>query len=158
MSQADADLDDLDRKILDIIQTSFPIVSRPYGAIAQKLGAGEEDIFRRVERMRASGIIRRLGANFQSGHLGFVSTLCAASVPAEKLEAFVSRVNSEKGVTHNYERDHPWNIWFTLIAPSREAAKAILQDISRETGVEILNLPASRMFKIRVDFPMQKSE
>ena len=67
------------------------------------------------------GIIRRIGANFQSAKIGFKSTLCAASVPEDRLEAFTRAVNDHPGVTHNYLRDHPINIWFTMIGPSREA-------------------------------------
>lgn len=147
-------LDRQDRLILDIIQGDFPLESRPYKVIGDKLGIGEQEAFDRIEAMRNKGIIRRLGANFQSGGLGFVSTLCAARVPVEKLEQFIERVNREPGVTHNYERDHAYNIWFTLIAPSRETAEHILEAISNETGISILNLPATRLFKIRVDFAM----
>lgn len=67
--------------------------------------------------MRESGLIRRLGANFQSAKLGFRSTLCAAKVPEEQLEQFIAEVNAIPGVTHNYLRNHSYNIWFTLIGP-----------------------------------------
>lgn len=147
-------LDALDRKILDIIQSGFPIVSRPYSEIGQALGIGEEEVFERIRRMRASGLIRRLGANFQSGKLGFVSTLCAAKVPEKDLEDFIGKVNAIPGVTHNYERAHKYNIWFTLISESPEAAEKILAGLSRATGIEILNLPATHLYKIKVDFQM----
>lgn len=149
-------LDDLDRRILDLVQTGFPLVSRPYDALGEKLGTSGEEVFARVRKMRQSGVIRRLGANFQSNRLGFFSTLCAASVPREKLSSFIERVNAEKGVTHNYERDHFWNIWFTLIAPSRGKAAKILAAIEKDTGIAIINLPATRLFKINVDFPMAR--
>lgn len=152
----DTPLEEMDRLILDIIQTGFPITSHPYENIGQKLGISEEEALSRVRKMRRAGIIRRLGANFQSGRLGFFSTLCAAHVPAAKKSLFVERVNSEKGVTHNYERDHHWNIWFTLIAPSREAVQELLKGIEADTGVAIVNLPAVKLYKINVDFPMTK--
>ena len=99
-------LDALDRRILDIIQTDFPLSPRPYAVLGERLGLSEEEVFRRVRALREKKIIRRLGANFQSAKLGFVSTLCAAKVPGEKLEAFIDAVNAEPGVTHNYFRDH----------------------------------------------------
>lgn len=154
--KAEVELDELDRKILDLVQTGFPLVSRPYDALGEKLGTSGEEVLARVRKMRQSGVIRRLGANFQSSRLGYFSTLCAASVPAEKLDVFIERVNGERGVTHNYERDHFWNIWFTLIEPSRDAAAKTLAAIERDTGVAIINLPATRLFKINVDFPMAK--
>lgn len=146
--------DELDRKLLGIIQADFPLVSRPYLELGEKLGISEAEAFSRVAAMRESGLIRRLGANFQSSGLGFVSTLCAAKAPPEKIAEFVAAVNALPGVTHNYERDHAYNIWFTLISQSREESAAIIEDLSRRTGIPILNLPATRLYKIRVDFPM----
>jgi DNA-binding Lrp family transcriptional regulator len=85
--------------------------------------------------------------------LGYASTLCAARVPDDQLEAFVAEVNQYPGVTHNYRRDHDLNVWFTFIAPSMEDIEKSLQAISEATGVkEIHNLPAERTFKIKVDF------
>lgn len=146
--------DQTDRQLLDIIQTDFPLESRPYRILGEKLGIMEQEAFERVCAMRKSGLIRRLGANFQSSRLGFVSTLCAAKVPDARMEEFVREVNLIPGVTHNYERDHEYNIWFTLICRSRSEAQAILDSLAARTGINILNLPATRLFKIRVDFPM----
>ena len=147
-------MDNVDRQLLDIIQTGFPLTPRPYADLGQRLGIGEEEALERVRALKQSKIIRRLGANFQSAKLGFVSTLCAAKVPQEKMDDFVARVNACPGVTHNYLREHAYNIWFTLISPSREEAQATLDGISAATGVDILNLPATRLFTIRVDFRM----
>ena len=146
--------DKLDKKILDIIQSDFPLVSRPYAELAKKLGSSETEIFQRINAMRNSGLIRRLGANFKSSGLGFVSTLCAAKVPEDKLEEFIAFVNALPGVTHNYEREHQYNIWFTLISPSTENAIQTLADIKAKTGITVLNLPATKLYKIRVDFNM----
>ena len=151
---ADSRMDSLDRQLLDIIQTDFPLTPRPYAELGQRLGIPEEEALERVRTLRGRKIIRRLGANFQSAKLGFVSTLCAAKVPEDKLNAFIAEVNARPGVTHNYLREHNYNVWFTLISPSREEAQAVLDEISARTGVAILNLPATKLFKIRVDFRM----
>ncbi len=150
----DAVLDAADRKILGLIQSGFPLVSRPYAAIGAAAGVGEEEALARVRAMRGRGLIRRIGANFQSGKLGFHSTLCAAKAPPEKLDAFIGQVNAQPGVTHNYLRDHAYNVWFTCIGPSRADVEKTLADITAATGVPVLNLPAKRMYKIRVDFQM----
>ncbi len=147
-------MDATDKRILDIIQTGFPIASRPYAAIGQAVGLTESETLARVRALRGKGIIRRIGANFQSSKIGFKSTLCAASVPAERLEAFIRAVNAHPGVTHNYLRDHALNVWFTMIGESMEAIRAALAAITEATGIAILNLPADRFFKIRVDFAM----
>jgi DNA-binding Lrp family transcriptional regulator len=148
-------LDDLDRAILNEIQSHFPIVSRPYAEVGVRVGASEAEVLARVQALTEAGIIRRLGANFTSRKLGYTSTLCAARVPPESLDHFVTVVNRYPGITHNYLRRHRYNVWFTLIAESEERLTKILAEISGATGVsEILSLPAQEIFKIRVDFPL----
>jgi DNA-binding Lrp family transcriptional regulator len=147
-------LDDTDRKILSLIQSGFPLVPRPYAEIGEYAGVHEEEAFEQVRALKKRGLIRRIGANFQSGKIGFKSTLCAAKVPEEKLEAFIAAVNAEPGVTHNYLRAHAYNIWFTYIGPSTGYIENVLARLTKETGVSILNLPAIKLFKIKVDFQM----
>ncbi|MCK4987665.1 MAG: Lrp/AsnC family transcriptional regulator, partial [Desulfobacterales bacterium] len=106
-----------------------------------------------VSRLKASGIIRRIGGNFTPEKLGFVSTLCTAKVPEDKIIQFAEVVNRYPGVTHNYRRENTFNIWFTFIAPSMDEINTSLKQIAAETGVtDILNLPATRVFKIRAEF------
>jgi DNA-binding Lrp family transcriptional regulator len=153
--KANPSLDDLDRAILNEIQSHFPIVSRPYAEVGLRVGASEAEVLTRVQALTEAGIIRRLGANFTSRKLGYTSTLCAARVPPESLDHFVTVVNRYPGITHNYLRRHHFNVWFTLIAESEERLTKILAEISKATGVsEILSLPAQEIFKIRVDFPL----
>ena len=147
------DIDDVDKAILNRIQSDFPITSRPYRTIAEDLGLSEGEVLKRVSRLKASGIIRRIGGNFKPEKLGFVSTLCAAKVPEEKISQFAEVVNRYPGVTHNYRRDNTFNVWFTFIAPSMDEINANLEQIFAQTGVtDILNLPATRVFKIRAEF------
>jgi len=147
-------MDAYDKEILDIIQSSFPIAPRPYAVVGGQVGLTESEVLARVRRLKQEGVIRRMGANFGSRQLGWRSTLCGAEVPRDRLDAFVAEVNKHPGVTHNYLRDHQFNVWFALIAPSTEAIEAVLADITASTGVEIMNLPASKLFKITVDFAM----
>jgi siroheme decarboxylase len=148
-------MDDLDRELLNRVQSDFPITSRPYAAIAEDLEITEAQVIQRLKALRKEGIIRRIGGNFVPHKLGFVSTLCAAKVPEEKLESFTETVNRYPGVTHNYTRDNPFNVWFTFIATSMEEIDANLKAISRETGVrDILNLPSTKVFKIRAHFDL----
>ena len=148
-------MDDLDRSIINIIQSDFPIAPRPYAEVAKRLDLPEEDILERVRALKEEGIIRRIGASFNSRKLDFSSTLCAARVPEEKVEAFVKTVNRFPGVTHNYLRNSPYNVWFTFIAETMDEIEESLEIIRQETGVvEIRNLPALRTFKIKVDFAL----
>ena len=149
-------MDSTDKRLLDIIQTDFPLAPRPYAVLGERLGISEQEALDRVRDLKKRHIIRRLGANFQSAKLGFRSTLCAAKVPLEKMEAFVAEVNAQPGVTHNYLRKHEYNIWFTCIGTSWDAVCATLDGITQRTGVPILNLPATKLYKIRVDFQMEE--
>ena len=147
------EIDDADKAILNRIQSNFPITSRPYRMIAQDLGLSEDEVLKRISRLKKSGIIRRIGGNFTPDKLGFVSTLCAAKVPEDQISRFAEIVNRYAGVTHNYRRDNPVNIWFTFIAPTMDEINANLKQIAEETGVtEIFNLPATKVFKIRAEF------
>jgi DNA-binding Lrp family transcriptional regulator len=153
MAPTGSPIDDTDRAILNRIQSDFPITSRPYFAVANELGLTEKEVLNRVYRLKEAGIIRRIGGNFVPDKLGYVSTLCAAKVPEERIERFAEVVNRYPGVTHNYRRDNKFNIWFTFIAPSIEEIEQNLREISEETGItDILNLPATKVFKIRAQF------
>lgn len=146
-------MDDIDRRILNEIQSRFPLETRPYLALAERLGLSETEVISRVQALKDEGIIRRIGGNFNSRALGHTSTLCAAAVPDDKMDAFVDAVNAQPGITHNYQRDHHYNVWFTVIAPSTADIRGILLEITRQTGVEdLISLPAEQIFKIKVDF------
>jgi DNA-binding Lrp family transcriptional regulator len=146
-------MDETDKAILNEIQSAFPITPRPYKELGGRLHLEEKEVMERVLKLKEEGIIRRIGGNFHSSRLDFVSTLCAAKVPEEKLGDFVEAVNRYPGVTHNYLRSHDYNVWFTFIAEDMASIEDALRRITAQTGVgEILNLPAVRMFKIKVDF------
>jgi DNA-binding Lrp family transcriptional regulator len=146
-------MDNTDREILNEIQSGFPITSRPYLEMGKRVDLTEQEVFERVKRLRQEGIIRRIGGNFNSRKLNFISTLCAARVPQQKIKGFVEVVNQYKGVTHNYLRNHDYNVWFTFMAPAREHIHNALREISETTGInDILDLQTVRVFKIKVDF------
>ncbi|MBT6339463.1 MAG: AsnC family transcriptional regulator [Desulfobacula sp.] len=146
-------IDEKDRKILNQIQVDFPVDSRPYKILAEKIGIREDELIQRINQMKKDLLIRRIGGNFSPDRLGYYSTLCAAKVPEDKIEVFTKTVNEYSGVTHNYKRDHEFNIWFTFIETSVEIIKTNLENIKKTTQVEtILNLPATRVFKISANF------
>ncbi|MEZ4524738.1 MAG: AsnC family transcriptional regulator [Desulfobacterales bacterium] len=146
-------MDETDKKLLNRIQSDFPVASRPWLEIGKNLGISEKEVLARVARLKADGIIRRIGGNFVPRKLGFVSTLCAAKVPEDKLSLFAETVNRYPGVTHNYTRDNLFNVWFTFIAPSMADIETNLEAIAGATGIrEIINLPATRVFKVRAHF------
>ncbi|NLN38636.1 MAG: Lrp/AsnC family transcriptional regulator [Smithella sp.] len=148
-------MDEIDKKILNILQKEFPLEERPYLIVAQRLGIGEDDVLSRVQRLKDEGVIRRIGAVFDGAKLGRVSTLCAARVPEEKVGSFVEAVNAFRGVTHNYRRGHEYNVWFTASAENEEALSEFLQSVKDKTGLtDILDMRAARVFKINASFDL----
>lgn len=148
-------MDDIDKKILNILQKEFPLEEQPFLSVGERCGISEDETIRRVQKMKDDGIIRRIGAVFDGTKLGRVSTLCAARVPEEKIDGFVNIVNANKFVTHNYQRDHEYNIWFTVSAASADELEYYLNDIKEKTGVtDILDMRAVRTFKINASFDL----
>ncbi|MBN1846346.1 MAG: hypothetical protein JW810_11725 [Sedimentisphaerales bacterium] len=149
---------ELQKNILRIIQRRFPVATRPYAELAAELAASETDVLEAVRRLADDGIIRRIGAVFEAARLGYVSTLAAAQVPAERLEAFVARLNALPGVSHNYGRRHRLNVWFTLTVRHEESIARILDDLQAGFDLETIHsLPSIRRFKIRVEFDPDRS-
>jgi len=146
-------MDEADRRILNILQRNFPLDAEPFKVLGTRVGVDEDDLLERVRRLKEAGIIRRIGAVFDAAALGFASTLCAAKVPAGRLERFAEIVNSYQGVTHNYLRDHEYNVWFTFVGSTGEEIKESLSDISEETGItDIISMPVKRRFKVDARF------
>ncbi len=146
-------MDDLDRQLLNVVQTDFPIASRPYQVLAKRMDIAEEEALERVRSLAESGIIRRIGASFDTRKLGHASALAAARVPTERLEEVADIVSSYPQVTHNYGRDFEYNLWFTLVCRNAEEVVQTIEEIKFRTGISDLHtLPAERTFKIRVDF------
>jgi len=147
-------MDRTDKAILNLINRSFPLEERPYKIIAERIGTAEHDVINRVEKMRKSGIIRRTGATIEKNRIGWYSTLCALDVPPDRIDEYTGVVNTYPEVTHNYIRSGHPNCWFTLITPNRSRCRQIIKDIHASLGIEILDLPANRIFKIAVGFQL----
>ena len=139
----------LDQKILEIVQDGFPLEERPYAALGRLLGVSEEEAFDSVERLRKSGVIRRLGGVYDSRRLGYISRLCTGVVSEDKLEGFAAAVDKIPAITHNYVRSHAYNVWFTVIARSESEIQETVRGLEAETALHDAHvLSASKMFKI----------
>lgn len=146
-------MDYLDRQLLNIIQVDFPIESRPYRILGERLGISESEALERVRRLFETGIIRKIGPSFDTRRLGHVSTLVAARVPEQRLDEVAHVISSYPQVTHNYGRDSEYNLWFTLVCQDANEMNGILESIKSRTGIsEMHMLPAERMFKVKVEF------
>lgn len=150
-------MDQKDKELLNNIQNGFPIDSRPFLRLAEQLHISENEVIDRIDRLKQDGYIRRVGGIFDSRKLGYYSTLCAMKVPKEKIKSVAEIVNQYENVTHNYIREHSYNMWFTMIASSTEKIEQYLNEIKTKTGIEdIMKLPSVKFFKINVVFDMRR--
>jgi DNA-binding Lrp family transcriptional regulator len=151
-------MDAVDRRVLALLQCDYPLCERPYGALTEKAGLSEEELWGRVERLLSDGVIRRIGASMDSAGLGFSSTLAAVRVEEDRVEAAAEVIGGYEEVTHSYLRGDEYNIWFTVIAASDERVEEIIGEICERLGLEaadVLNLPMKRMFKLDTCFDVQ---
>ena len=153
--QANEQLDSVDKRLLNEIQWVFPMVDRPYQEIARRHGMNEEDVIRRIEGMKRAGLIRQINAIFDTRRLGYKSALVAFSVMPDKLLEVADRVNEHPGVSHNYERNHEYNMWFTLAVPPGANIKDDLDRMAAYEGVvKYRVLPTLKLYKIGVKLDM----
>jgi len=148
-------MDKIDSQILQELQYNYPLSERPYEVIAERLKISKEEIWNRVQLMLDKGIIRRMGASFDSNKLGFRSTLAAVSVAPELVDRAAGIIGRFYEVTHSYLRNDIFNIWFTLIAIDDNRIENILEQIRKSLSLErskVLNLPMKRLFKLDARF------
>lgn len=151
-------MDEMDGRILDVLQTDFPLRAKPYEILAKKLEISCDELWERIQKLAADGVIRRIGASFDSRKLGFESTLAAVSVAADRVEQAAEVISQFPEVTHSYLRDDDFNIWFTIIAPEKPRIESILEQIRSVLSLEsskVLNLPVRRLFKLDARFKSQ---
>jgi siroheme decarboxylase len=152
-------LDEADKRLLNLLQGSFPLAERPYVEIARLAELSEDEVLRRTSRLLDERIIREITPIFDTRVLGYKSMLVAARVDPEHPWGPAKIVNSHPGVSHNYLRDHEFNLWFTIATEpgSRLGLDGTLEVLQRLTGAEsIRQLPTLRLFKIRMDLEMEK--
>ena len=151
-------LDELDRKLLNLMQGSFPIAPRPYAAVATAAGCSEQEVIARVSRLLEERIIRQVTPIYDTRALGYSSMLVAAKVDPEHPWAAARIINAHPGVSHNYLRNHEFNLWFTIAVEreSRLGLDGTLDVLAALTGAEsVRQLPTLRLFKIRMELEME---
>jgi len=148
-------LDETDKQLLNIVQSAFPGVPKPYEHLRLQLEISEDEVLRRLEAMKADKVIRQISAIFDTRALGYKSTLVAMAVDSEHLEAAAKVVNGHPGVSHNYKRNHDFNLWFTVATPPNTDIEATVQALHELSGAQSTRmLPTLRLFKIGVELDM----
>jgi DNA-binding Lrp family transcriptional regulator len=153
-------LDDHDKKLMNVLQSNFPLQREPWADIANRAGLPVDDAMARTQRLLDGRIIREITPIFDTRALGYESMLVAAKVDSEHPQRAAKVVNSHPGVSHNYLRTHEFNLWFTIATPpdSELGLQGTLEVIQRETGAEsIRQLPTLVLFKINMNLEMEGS-
>jgi siroheme decarboxylase len=151
-------LDDLDKRLLNLMQGKFPIAQRPYQAVAKEAGIEEQDVIERVQHLLDERIIRQVTPIFDTRALGYSSMLVAAKVDPDNPWRAANVINEHPGVSHNYLRNHEFNIWFTIATEpdSKLGLDGTLEVLAKEAGAEsVRQLPTLKLFKIRMDLEME---
>ena len=148
-------MDNLDKEILNEIQWTFPLVPKPYSEIAKKFSITDDEMMQRLRTLKQAGIIRQLSAIFDTRRLGYKSALVAMAISPDKLDQIANQINRHPGVSHNYERNHEYNLWFTLAVPPGSDLKTEIDKFSKLQGInKVRMLPTIKLFKIGVKLEM----
>jgi DNA-binding Lrp family transcriptional regulator len=151
---AGVSLSDLERRLLDDYQRDFPLVPRPFAALAEDLATDEANVIETLKGLAAAGLVSRVGAVVAPRQAGW-STLAAMAVPADRLDEVAELVNGYDEVNHNYEREHRFNLWFVITGPDAAHVHAVLEDIAARTGLPALDLPLVEAYRLDLGFPLQ---
>jgi DNA-binding Lrp family transcriptional regulator len=145
----------LQKQLCNVLQDGLPICPKPYDDLAKYLNNNEETILQEIRELKESGVIRRICALINSRALGMTGTLVAAHIPEENLQEVAEAVNSLENVSHNYLREHYYNLWFTLQAESPKQIEVTVSNLSGRFGIDFYSLPIERVFKLDVRFDVE---
>ncbi len=148
-------LDTVDKRLLNLLQTDFPLSGEPFAVLGSMLDISGDEVLQRLANLKGGGIIRWISGVFDSSKLGYQSTLVAMRVSDRLLDEAASAISEHQGVSHNYARDHYYNLWFTLTLPKDKSLPKTINNLAELAGAEAtMSLPAVRVFKRLVYFDM----
>jgi DNA-binding Lrp family transcriptional regulator len=151
-------LTDFQKKLVNALQDGLAVCRRPFAEIAKRLGSNEKEVLQQIDNLHKNGVIRRIYVLLNHRAIGLKSTLVAAHVPVESIQKVAEAINTHEGVSHNYLRDHHYNLWFTLRTQSARKTNLILVELSTRFGINFHSLPAKRVFKLDVRFDAEHKE
>jgi len=149
----DRELDDYDKKIINLLQQGLPVCEHPFAALAQQLALSEQEILNRLENLLENKVLSRFGPMFDAACFGGAFTLAALQVPEQDFEKINEIVNSFEQIAHNYKRDHQYNMWFVIATESQQEIELVIKQIEEKTGLEVLNAPKLKEFYVGLYLP-----
>lgn len=147
-------MSDVQLSLLNDFQRGFPLTAAPFDIISHRLGMGVEELLESLRRLTRDGVISRIGAVFRPNRIG-VSTLAAMAVPEARLAEVAQLVNRHPEINHNYEREHPFNLWLVATAANAAHLDRVLGEIAQETGLHIMRLPMVQDYHIDLGFDLR---
>ncbi|HEX5934486.1 MAG TPA: AsnC family transcriptional regulator, partial [Pseudorhizobium sp.] len=148
-------LDDIDRRLLNEVQGAFPLAARPFAELGERLEMPESDVIERLRRARETGVLRHLSGIFDVFRIGYRSTLVAMHIPDGRLDEAAAVISAHPAVSHNYGREHFFNLWFVIAVPRSADMEGIIAGLGRRAGsARTIILPALKLYKIDVEFDM----
>jgi DNA-binding Lrp family transcriptional regulator len=151
----DDGLDDLDRELLNAVQWDFPLEPRPFAVLAERLGTDEPTVRERVAKVKDAGVLRQLSAIFDTRALGYMSALVAAKVDPDRIDDAAAVISEHPGVSHNYKRNHDYNLWYTVAVPPGDSIDQHIDTLHDESGALVTRkLPTITLYKIGVKLDM----
>lgn len=151
----DNQLDDLDQELLNAVQWDFPLTPRPYAALGARIGISEAEVMERVSEVKRKGVLRQLSAIFDTRALGYSSSLVAAKVDPHLIEDAAAVISTHPGVSHNYKRNHDYNLWYTIAVPPGESLQEHVDALHEKSGSLVTRvLPTLKLYKIGVKLDM----
>lgn len=150
-----SDLTDLDRELLNAVQWDFPLVSRPYAELGERLGVDDAEVRNRIAHVKDAGVLRQLSAIFDTRALGYGSALVAAKVDPDRIDDAAAVISEHPGVSHNYKRNHAYNLWYTIAVPPGDVLQDHLDVLHAASGSLVTRpLPTLKLYKIGVKLDM----
>lgn len=152
---SDQALTDQDRELLNAVQWDFPLEPRPYAALGDRLGLSEPEVRARIAAVKDTGVLRQLSAIFDTRALGYNSSLVAARIDPDRVDEAAATISAHPGVSHNYKRNHSFNLWYTIAVPPGEALDEHLEVLHQQSGAIVTRkLPTLKLYKIGVKLDM----
>lgn len=149
-----AELNEIERRLLNDYQQDFPLSPTPYADIARELGVTESEVLETLARLKSEGAVSRVGAVLRPNTVG-VSTLAAMAVPPARLDEVAALVSACAEVNHNYEREHRLNLWFVATAADSARLQQVLDDIAARSGCQVLAFPLLEDYHIDLGFDLR---
>lgn len=141
-------MDSLDARLVNCLQDGLPVCPRPFDAIAANLGLSVDELLSRLQRLLDDKVLTRFGPMFNAESMGGALSLCAMQVPTDRYDDIAGQVNAFPEVAHNYERDHPLNMWFVIATERPQQAGAVISQIEQATGCRVYDMPRQQEFYI----------